>query len=162
MAVILRAAGFGAGLLCGIVPGGLVLGGTGTPTSCDRARGERVFSKCAICHSRAPAVVSPAGPHLQGVVGRDSAALPQFKYSKALRELGQTWTPELLGRFLADPAGLVPGTTMVFTGLKDERDRTAVICLLAATQQGPPQSASSPQSAGQEARHTGDAAAAAR
>lgn len=97
---------------------------------CDRGRGERVFSKCAICHARDAAAASPVGPHLQGVVGRQSATLPAFKYSKALRDLRQAWTPQLLDRFLADPMGFAPGTVMAFTGLKDPADRAAVICLL--------------------------------
>jgi cytochrome c len=100
------------------------------PAGCDRERGERVFSKCAICHARDAAVPSPVGPQLHGIVGRQSATLPGFKYSKALRELRQPWTPELLERFLADPAGFAPGTVMAFTGLKDAGDRAAVICLL--------------------------------
>lgn len=104
----------------------------GVPASCDAQRGERVFSKCAICHSKDAAVASPAGPNLHGVVGRPSATQPQFTYSRALREFRQTWTAELLGRFLADPAGVVPGNTMAFSGLKSERDRAAVICLLEA------------------------------
>lgn len=101
------------------------------PAGCDRERGERVFTKCAICHARDAALPSLVGPNLAGVVGRQSATLAQFKYTKALRELRQKWTPELLERFLADPQGLVPGTAMAFTGLKDADDRAAVICLLA-------------------------------
>lgn len=104
--------------------------GAAVPGGCDRERGERVFSKCAICHARDAAAPSPVGPQLHGVVGRQSATLPGFKYSKALRELRKAWTPELLERFLADPAGFAPGTIMVFTGLKDADDRAAVICLL--------------------------------
>ncbi len=102
------------------------------PAGCDRARGERVFTKCAICHSRDAATPSPAGPHLQGVVGRKSGTLEQFRFSRGLRDFGQAWTVELLDRYLADPAGVVPGTAMAFSGLKDARDRAAVICLLAS------------------------------
>lgn len=105
-------------------------GASGAAIGCDRERGERVFTKCAICHAKDAAQPSPVGPHLQSVIGRQAATLPQFKYSKAMREFRQTWTSELLDRFLSDPMGVVPGTVMAFTGLRDAGDRAAVICLL--------------------------------
>lgn len=103
---------------------------------CNLRRGEQVFVKCAICHAKDEVHPSPAGPHLYGVVGRKSAALPDFKYSKAMLSLRQTWTADLLDRFLVNPAAMVPGTTMAFTGLKSERDRAAVICLLKSASAG--------------------------
>ncbi|MFO1400834.1 MAG: c-type cytochrome [Steroidobacteraceae bacterium] len=122
--------GMRAASLVGAVLGLLAGAPSTAQEGCDRERGERVFTKCAICHARDAAIASPVGPNLHGVVGRASATLAGFKYSKALREVQQRWTPELLGRFLADPQGFAPGTAMAFTGLKDADDRAAIICLL--------------------------------
>ena len=125
--VVLRAA------LAGVALAGAVLAvpaRADAPGGCDRERGERVFTKCAICHAREAALPSPVGPNLAGVVGRQSATLAQFKYTKVLRELRQRWTPELIDRFLIHPQPFAPGTAMAFTGLKDADDRAAVICLL--------------------------------
>lgn len=130
--VVLRAALAGVALAGAVlvVPAWPGVPEPAAPASCDRERGERVFTKCAICHAREAALPSPVGPNLAGVVGRQSATLAQFKYTKVLRELRQRWTPELIDRFLIDPQAFAPGTAMAFTGLKDADDRAAVICLL--------------------------------
>jgi cytochrome c len=89
--------------------------------------GERVFvSACSVCHSVAPGV-NKVGPSLHGVVGRRGAALSSYFYSEALRSAGLTWSPEQLDVFLTAPQKLIPGTRMVFSGIKDAHDRAAVI-----------------------------------
>lgn len=99
----------------------------------DLALGERVFRQCHACHSTEPGANTPAGPTLHGIVGRPVAAEPGFNYSPALRRLaGQhpRWTPDLIDRFLADPAALAPGNEMGFPGLEDPEARRAVIAWL--------------------------------
>jgi cytochrome c len=134
-AAALACAALACTVLANVAPALAQEAAPGAPAGCDRERGERVFSKCAICHARDAALPSPVGPNLAGVVGRQSATLAQFKYTKALRELRQKWTPDLLERFLTDPQAFVPGTAMAFTGLKDADDRAAVICLLEISRQ---------------------------
>ena len=51
-----------------------------------------------------------------------------------MRRSGISWTPETLDKYLADPQGMVPGTKMIFPGVKDEADRKALIDYLATLQ----------------------------
>ena len=103
----------------------------------EAAEGERLFRQCYACHALEPGRNTPAGPTLHAIVGRPIAAEPGFNYSPALRGLAaghELWTPELLDRFLADPAALAPGTEMGFPGLADPVDRRALIGWLEARQ----------------------------
>lgn len=107
-----------------------------TPADCDGALGRRVFAQCAICHSLEKDAAPVAGPNLYGVLGRPAASAPGFSYSRAMRESGKRWTREELDRFLAQPLGVVPGTSMAFGGLKKPEERAAVICHLTAAGRG--------------------------
>ncbi|NIQ93563.1 MAG: cytochrome c family protein, partial [Desulfuromonadales bacterium] len=69
------------------------------------------------------------GPSLAGVVGRRSAAIAGFSYSPAMRGANLTWNEGTLDRYLGDPAGVVPGTTMALPGLPAD-DRAEVIAYL--------------------------------
>lgn len=92
------------------------------------------FAKCRSCHSlRAEDRDSPA-PTLSGVVGRRAAGVPGFAYSPALRQAGAeglVWSREALDRYLADPQAALPGGWMSFPGIRDDRERRAVIDFLA-------------------------------
>ena len=98
------------------------------------AAGERLLNRCLACHATEAGRNTPAGPTLHAVVNRRVAAEPGYNYSPALRRLAAQqarWTPELLDRFLADPAALAPGTEMGFMGLDDPQERRALIAWLA-------------------------------
>ena len=96
----------------------------------DAAKGERTFGKCKACHKLDGS--NGTGPHLDGVVDRDIAAVAGFGYSSALEGLDGAWTPEELSAFLKKPKDYAPGTKMSFAGLKDADDRANLIAYLAA------------------------------
>lgn len=96
----------------------------------DAGKGERVFGKCRACH-KLEAGANSAGPYLHGVVGRDVAAADGFAYSGALSEAADVWNAENLYRFLENPRGFAPGTSMSFAGLKKSEDRANLIAYLA-------------------------------
>jgi cytochrome c len=96
----------------------------------DPKEGEAVFKKsCAVCHSTEEGK-NKIGPSLHGVVGRHSASLTNFAYSEAMKKADKTWDEKTLDTYLANPKELVPGTKMVFVGLKKEADRQNVISYL--------------------------------
>ena len=95
----------------------------------DAAAGKEVFKKCAICHSP-DAGVNKIGPSLHGIVGRHSGSIENFNYSPAMKAADKVWDPAQLDSYLTDPRGVVPGTKMIFPGLKDEKDRQNVIAYL--------------------------------
>ena len=96
----------------------------------DIATGEKVFKKCAACHSIVKGGKNNIGPALYNVVGRDVGAVGDYKYSKALAAYGKAWTFEELNGYLLKPAKWIKGTKMAFAGLRKEKDRASVILYL--------------------------------
>lgn len=97
--------------------------------SADVGKGEKVFKKCAACHSTT-AGENKVGPYLAGVVGRPADTADGFAYSGAFEGVVDVWTPEHLNQFLTKPSAFAPGTTMGFAGLGKESDRANVIAYL--------------------------------
>ena len=96
----------------------------------DMAVGEKVFKKCAACHSIVKGGKNNIGPALYNVVGRQIGTINDYKYSKALSEYGKEWTFEELNGYLLKPAKWIKGTKMAFAGLRKEKDRASVILYL--------------------------------
>jgi cytochrome c2 len=82
------------------------------PMLIPRERGQIVASRCQGCHTFNDGGANGIGPNLFGIVGRRIASQPGFAYSDALRGLEGRWTEETLGRFIAQPAAVAPGTSM--------------------------------------------------
>ena len=70
----------------------------------DVTSGEKIFKKCAACHSIAKGGKNKIGPALYNVVGRKVGGVSDYKYSKALIEYEKEWTYEELNGFLLKPA----------------------------------------------------------
>ena len=96
----------------------------------DLAIGEKVFKKCAACHSIVKGGKNNIGPALYNVVGRQIGIVNDYKYSKALSGYGKEWTFEELNGYLIKPAKWIKGTKMAFAGLRKEKDRASVILYL--------------------------------
>ena len=98
----------------------------------DPAAGEKVFKKCAACHS-ATDEKSKIGPHLVGIIGRPAGTIEDFKYSKALAARsaeGLVWTREEIADYLKKPSAKIKGTKMSFPGLKKEKDIADIMSYL--------------------------------
>ena len=96
----------------------------------DLAIGEKVFKKCAACHSIVKGGKNNIGPALYNVVGRKIGVVNDYKYSKALSGYDKEWTFEELNGYLTKPAKWIKGTKMAFAGLRKEKDRASVILYL--------------------------------
>ena len=96
----------------------------------DVETGEKVFKKCAACHSIVKGGKNNIGPALYNVVGRKVGAITDYKYSKALAGYEKEWTFEELNGYLIKPAKWIKGTKMAFAGLRKEKDRASVILYL--------------------------------
>lgn len=88
----------------------------------------RAFAQCAACHSMEPGRRG-IGPSLTNVVGKKAGSATGYNYSSALASSGLTWDVATLDRFLANPAGTVPGTRMVVS-VRAKADREAIIAYL--------------------------------
>ena len=93
----------------------------------DAVSGEKIFKKCAACHSINKGGKNKIGPALYSVVGRKVGDINDYKYSKALATYGKKWTFEELNGFLIKPAKWVKGTKMAYAGLRKEKDRASII-----------------------------------
>ena len=91
------------------------------------ADGEKIFKKCAACHSINKGGKNKIGPALYNVVGRAVGGVDDYKYSKALASYGKVWTFEELNGFLTKPSSYLKGTKMSYAGLRKEKDRASVI-----------------------------------
>lgn len=93
--------------------------------------GQRIFRiQCGACHV-VEAGKNRVGPSLHGIVGRMSGSVEGFRYSAANKGASLTWDAETLDRYLVNPRGMVPGTTMTYAGLKNEQQRADLIAYLA-------------------------------
>ena len=105
--------------------------GTGDP-----ARGASAFRQCAACHSITPGV-HLTGPSLANIWQHKAATVPGFvRYSDAMKKANIVWNDETLGKWLANPDSLVPGTSMTFPGLQDPSAREDMITYLKAVADG--------------------------
>ncbi|MCW1401799.1 cytochrome c family protein [Novosphingobium sp. MW5] len=93
-------------------------------------KGKLIFMRCAACHAVSASAPKKVGPHLEGVVGRTAGSVAGFTYSPAMKKAAIKWNDAALDKWLARPAGMVPGTSMVFAGLPNPADRAAVIAYL--------------------------------
>ena len=93
----------------------------------DVVSGEKIFKKCAACHSIIKGGKNKIGPALYNVVGREVGGVSDYKYSKALMAYEKKWTFEELNGFLIKPAKWIKGTKMAYAGLRKEKDRASVI-----------------------------------
>ena len=93
----------------------------------DIVSGEKIFKKCAACHSINKGGANKIGPALYNVVGRSVGGLTDYKYSKTLVSYDKEWTFEELNGFLTKPSAYLKGTKMSYAGLRKEKDRASII-----------------------------------
>ncbi|MET0372408.1 MAG: cytochrome c family protein [Sphingobium sp.] len=99
--------------------------------SADVAAGEKVFAKCAACHTVNSGGANGIGPNLFGTVGEEIGhGKAGFAFSDALAKKGGTWTFEAMDQWLTSPREFAPGTKMTFAGLGNPVDRANLIAWL--------------------------------
>ena len=103
----------------------------------DLTSGEKIFKKCAACHSIVQGGKNNIGPALYNVVGRKVGGVSDYKYSKALASYDKSWTFEELNGYLLKPAKWIKGTKMAYAGLRKEKDRASIIKYLNQSSDNP-------------------------
>jgi cytochrome c len=108
----------------------LALDGQGFAADGNTARGQRVFSACAACHSLQPDQ-NMTGPSLADLWDRKAGSLPSFnRYSPAIKSANVVWNDKTLDEWIEDPQHVVPGNEMTFAGIKDDRQRADLLAFL--------------------------------
>jgi cytochrome c len=87
----------------------------------DAASGEKAFGLCRACHQVGSTAKNAIGPELNGLFGRKAGSVEGYNYSEANKNSGITWDEATFAEYIKDPRAKIPGTKMVFAGLKDEK-----------------------------------------
>jgi len=108
-----------------------VLAGQAFAQTGNASRGQRVFNQqCRSCHTLEKGGASVAGPNLHGVFGRKAGATEGYQASEAMVKSGIVWDEQAMADYLRDPKGKVPGTKMVFNGIKQPAQLADVVAYL--------------------------------
>src|SRR5437764_7996337 len=96
----------------------------------DAAAGEKVFAVCRACHQIGETAKNAVGPVLNGLIGRPAGSYPGYSYSEANKNSGLTWDEATFRDYIKDPRAKIPGTKMIYPGLKDEQKSTDLLAFL--------------------------------
>ena len=88
----------------------------------DLAAGENSFKKCLPCHSVGEGAKNKVGPVLNGIEGRHTGTIQGYTYSEANKNANLTWDEATFRDYIKDPRAKIPGTKMVFAGIKNEKE----------------------------------------
>ena len=105
---------------------------TGAARAQDVAAGEQSFKKCLPCHSIGEGAKNKVGPELNGIDGRHSGTAPGYSYSEANKKSGITWDKAQFLEYIKDPRAKIPGTKMIFPGIKNEKEAESLWAYLSS------------------------------
>jgi len=108
----------------------LILAGAAPASAQDAAAGEKVFAQCRACHQIGETAKNAVGPVLNGLFGRHSGSVEGYSYSPANKNSGITWDEATFREYIKDPKAKIPGTKMIFPGIKDEKRIEDLIAFL--------------------------------
>src|SRR4051812_22335400 len=89
----------------------------------DAEAGERSFNKCAPCHSVGEDAKNKVGPVLNGLEGRKTGTVEGYSYSEPNKKAALTFDEATFREYIRDPRGKIPGTKMIFAGIKNEKEQ---------------------------------------
>ena len=118
-----------------VIAGFIVFTGTTASLAQDAAAGEKVFAVCKVCHQVGEAAKNAVGPVLNGIIGRKAGTYAGYNYSDANKNSGLPWDEPTFRDYIKDPKAKIPGTKMIYAGLKDEQRINDLLAYL--TQYGP-------------------------
>ena len=108
----------------------LAIAGSGEACAQDAAAGEKVFAVCKACHQIGENAKNGVGPVLNGIIDRKAGSVAGYSYSQANKNSGITWDDATFREYIKDPKAKVPGTKMIYAGLKDEQKTNDLVAFL--------------------------------
>jgi cytochrome c len=107
-----------------------LLASAGAAQAQDAAAGEKVFAQCRACHQVGPNAKNAVGPVLNDLFGRTAGSVEGYNYSPANKNSGITWDEATFSEYIKNPRAKIPGTKMIYAGLKDEKRINDLIAYL--------------------------------
>ena len=96
----------------------------------DAVSGEKIFVQCKACHQIGENAKNAVGPVLNGIFGRKAGMIEGYSYSPANKNSGITWDEATFREYIRDPKAKIPGTKMLFPGLKDPKQIDDIVAYL--------------------------------
>jgi len=109
----------------------VLAGSAGIAVAQDVQAGEASFRKCQACHDVGPDAKNKIGPILNGLDGHKSGSVEGYSYSDANKNAGITWNEATFKEYIKDPRAKMPGTKMIFPGIKEEKEAADLWAYLA-------------------------------
>jgi cytochrome c len=100
----------------------VLIGSAAAAPAQDTAAGEQSFKKCLPCHAVGEGAKNKVGPVLNGLEGRKSGTIEGFTYTDANKNSGLVWDEAVFRDYIKDPRAKIPGTKMIFAGVKNEKE----------------------------------------
>ncbi|MDO8397732.1 MAG: cytochrome c family protein [Bradyrhizobium sp.] len=108
----------------------LAVAGAGEVRAQDAAAGEKVFGVCKACHQIGETAKNSVGPQLNGIIDRKAGTVEGYNYTAANKGSGITWDEATFREYIKDPKAKIPGTKMIYAGLKDEQKTNDLLAYL--------------------------------
>lgn len=105
---------------------------TAAQAACDVEQGKRLFTKCSACHSLTPNQ-QMMGPSLHNIMDKKAGTEKGYRYSQAMQHSNIRWNDNNLHKFLESPMQFLPGTSMPFGGIRNAKDRDALLCFISSS-----------------------------
>ena len=104
-----------------IIAAAMTVAAPGIASAQNVAEGEKIYAQCRACHQIGSTAKNAVGPIHNGLFGRKAGSIPGYAYSPANKNSGLTWDEATFTDYIKDPKAKIPGTKMVYPGLKDEQ-----------------------------------------
>ena len=104
-----------------VIAGAMLVAASGAGAQ-DLAAGEQSFRKCLPCHAVGDEARNKVGPLLNGLEGRKTGTIEGYSYTDANKNSAIVWNDATFKEYITDPRAKIPGTKMVFPGIKNEKE----------------------------------------